>query len=239
MKRITITLMSVIALITTSIVAAEEKIQYGWSGAAALGAIITSGNSDTQNIHLEGKAKNENAQWRHNFFAAVLKAKNNGSKTADRMTIGYKADYKLTSYSYLWGEIRYEEDDFSGFDMQLTGSVGYGRRVLDTAAATLDLELGIGQRKTDLRGGRNESDTVIRGGLFYVRDINATTLFTQDIIALIGDSNTSIDATAAIKAQLVGNLALEASLNMKHNTKAPAGRDSRDTTTALSLIYEF
>lgn len=239
MKKITLTLFSLVALLTTSVLFAEDKTEFGWSGAAALGAIITSGNSDTRNINLDAKAKNENAQWRHNYFASALKTKSDGDKTADRFALGYKADYKLTSYSYLWGEVRYEEDDFSGFDSQLTGSVGYGRRVLDTAAATLDLELGIGQRKTDLSNGRDESDTVIRGALFYVRNINETTIFTQDAIALVGDSNTSLDATSAIKTQLIGNLALEASLKLKYNTDAPAGRDDTDTTTALSLVYEF
>ncbi len=239
MKKISLTLLAVFTLLTTFTLVAEEKIQYGWTGAAGLGVLLTSGNSDTKNININGKAKFEDAQWRHNFFAKALKTKNDGTKTTDRMALGYKADYKLTSFSYLWGEIRYEEDDFSGFDNQLTGSVGYGRRVLESAAATLDLEIGLGQRKIDFSNGTSENDTVIRGALFYVRNINETTVFTQDVIALVGDSNTSIDATAAIKAQLVGNLALEASLNLKHNTDAPSGLDDTDTTTALSLVYEY
>ena len=236
MKKIVIAI--AVTVLPTILFAAEEPV-YGWSGSAGLGAVITSGNSDTQNINADVKVKNENEQWRHNFFASALKSENDSNTTADRFALGYKADYKLTSYSYVWGEIRYEEDEFSGFDSQLTGSVGYGRRVLDRATDTLDIEIGVGQRKTDFSDGTDESDTILRGALFYVKKFNESTVFTQDVIVLAGDSNTSIDAKSAIKAKLAGNLSLEASYTTKYNTDAPAGKDDTDATTAISLVYGF
>ncbi len=219
-------------------VAADEPV-YGWSGNAAVGAIITAGNSDTQNIHADVKVRNENEQWRHNFFALALKAESTNLTTADRFALGYKADYKLTSYSYIWGEFRYDEDKFSGFDNQLTGSTGYGRKVLDTTNDTLDVEIGVGQRLTEFTDGTEENETVGRGALFYQHKFNEGVIFTQDIIAISGTSNTSIDSKSAIKAKLAGNFSLEASYIAKHNTDAPTGKEKTDSTTAIALVYGF
>lgn len=219
-----------------SVVKTEE---YGWSGSIGAGALVTSGNSETTNFNGNLKAKLEQERFRHNFLAAALLAENGSEKTAEKYLLGYKIDYKLTSYSYLFADLRAEFDEFSGFERQTSETIGYGRRLMDTVSNTLDLEGGVGVRQNKLSTGDSETETVLRGAVDYLHKFSETSEFHQGVLVLAGEDNTSIDTVSAIKANIIGSLALEAAFKVKHNTDPPAGKEETDTATSLSLVYGF
>ena len=218
-------------------VAKTEK--YGWSGSVGAGALVTSGNSDTTNLNGDLKAKLEQERFRHNFLAAALLAESDSVKTAEKYLLGYKIDYKLTSYSYLFADFRAEFDEFSGFERQTSETVGYGRRLMDTATDTLDLEGGVGLRQNKLSTGDSETEAVLRGAVDYLHKFSETSEFHQGVLVLAGEDNTSIDTVTAIKSNIIGSLALEAAFKVKHNTDPPAGKKETDSATSLSLVYGF
>lgn len=228
-----------LALCCVTSVAIAEDVEYGWSGSASAGLTMTSGNTDTTNAVLDAYIKNETERARHNYFANLLNAEDTGTKTADRFLAGYKYDYKLTDVSYIWVEGRYEQDKFSTYDNQLVGSTGYGRKVLNDDWNQLDIEAGIGYRISELVSGADEEEAVFRGALFYTRKISDTASFIQNIVAIAGSSNTSIDSKTAISAQVAGNIAVEAAYIIKHNTDVIAPTDKTDSTTAISVVYGF
>jgi len=58
-------------------------------------------------------------------------------------------------------------------------------------------------------------------------------------VGLQDDSSTISESLTAIKANLIGNLAMKLSYRVKHESKVPAGTAKTDTETALSLLYGF
>lgn len=235
MKKI---LLPLAAICMMNVAVAEEE-EYGYSGSASFGASFSSGNSDTQNINLDAFIQNNTEQFRHNYFANYLQSENDNVTSADRFLVGYKLDWKLTDYSYVWGEIRYEQDDFSSYDNQITGSTGYGRHVINNDVQTLDLEGGIGFRSSELISGETQDEVVFRGALFYAYNISETASFHQDVIVLAGSDNTSIDSKTALRAKIAGNISAEAAYILKHNTDVLPGTDKTDSLTALSVVYGF
>ncbi len=235
MKKI---LLPLVAICMTNVAIAEE-VEYGTSGSASFGLTITSGNTDTQNINLDAYIKNEQELYRHNYFANFLQSETSDVTTADRFLVGYKLDRKISPVSYIWGEIRYEQDNFSSFDSQITGSTGYGRHVLNDDYNKLDLEGGIGFRSAELQNGDTQEELVFRGALFYTRQISETSSFHQDIVVLAGSDNTSVDSKTALRANIFGNIAGEIAYIIKHNTDVLPGTDKTDTTTAVSVVYGF
>ncbi len=213
--------------------------KYGWSGSVGAGALVTTGNSENTNYNLDTKAKLEQERFRHNFLGAALLAESDSEKTAEKYLLGYKIDYKLTPRSYLFADLRAEFDKFSGFDRQTSETIGYGRRLLDSDTDTLDLEAGVGMRQNKLSTGDTESEGVLRGAADYLHKFSETSEFRQGLLVLAGEDNTSIDTVSAIKANIIGNLALEAALKVKHNTDPPADKKNTDTATSLSLVYGF
>ncbi len=212
---------------------------FGWSGSVGLGAVVTSGNSDTSNLSADAIAKLDQETWRHKFEAAATLAENDSNKTAERYLLGYKLDYKLDARSYLFTALRAEFDKFSGYDEQLSATVGYGYRVIHTAADTLDLEIGVGMRQNKFDNGDTESENIGRAALDYIHRFSETAEFRQGLLVLGGEDNTSIDSVTAIRANLVSSIALEAALKIKHNTEPVGNKEETDSITSISLVYGF
>ena len=211
----------------------------GWSGSVSVGVLLTSGNVDNANLNVDIKAKLEQERFRQNFLAALLTTESDNVKTAERYLLGYKVDFKLTPHSYVFTDLRVEFDEFSGFDRQTSETIGFGHRFIDTKKNTLDAEIGAGARQLELNNGETESEAVIRGAADYHHLFTETSEFRQNFLILAGEQNTSVDTVTAIKTKVLGKLALEAALKVKHNTEPPADNEKTDTITTLSLVYGF
>jgi len=122
---------------------------------------------------------------------------------------------------------------------QLSESIGYGRRIIDVDAHKLNAEIGLGARQSDLSDGTKEDELILRGGLNYKWIISESAEFNQEFVVESGDKNTYLESITALKADLVGSLALVASYTIKNNSDVPIGTQKTDTYSALSIEYTF
>ena len=80
---------------------------------------------------------------------------------------------------------------------------------------------------------------IARGSIDYNWIFSETAGFDQNIVVESGSDNTYIESISAVRARLVGDLALVLSYTVKHNTDVPVGSEKTDTFTAISLEYAF
>src|SRR5690606_10804592 len=133
----------------------------------------------------------------------------------------------------------WRKDRFSGYDQQLSETVGYGRRLIDTGTHVLSAELGAGARQSDLADGTSQDEAVVRAGLDYTWQFSETAQFTQVLAVESGSDNTFLESVSAVKASLVECLALVAPYTIRNNSSVPVGAENTDRITALSLEYTF
>jgi putative salt-induced outer membrane protein len=230
-------------LVAAPVVAHEVEEETGpvspWSGAARLGYLGTSGNTDTTNMSAAFEVEYALEKWTHSFDAAAIKASTDNDATAEAYVAGWKSERILTESSFLFGRLNWRKDRFSGFDTQFSQTVGYGYRLIDIDKHSLNGELGFGARQSDLADGTSESETILSGGLYYKWAFSETAEFTQDLLVEAGDKNTYTMSRTALTATLIGDLALVASYTIKNNSDVPLGNEKTDTFTALSLEYSF
>lgn len=217
--------------------AAEE--QDHWSGKAAFGYLATSGNTENSNLNASFKIAYSAGLWRHELEALAIQATESAATTAEAYELGWKSERNLSEKDFLFGRVSWRSDRFSGYDTQLSESVGYGRRLIDRTAHKLNAEIGAGARQSELRDGSQEDEFIVRGGLSYIWQISETAQFNQDLVAESGQENTYLESVTALKAKLIGDLALVASFTVKNNSSVPAGTEKTDTYTAVSLEYSF
>ena len=89
------------------------------------------------------------------------------------------------------------------------------------------------------RIGTSESEFIVRGGLNYRWILSETAEFIQALSVESGETNTYSESVTALKASLLGELALVASYTIKNNSDVVPGTEKTDTYTALSLEYAF
>ena len=226
-------------LLAVPALAAEEEQEGPWSGKATLGYLATSGNTDNSNLNTAFEISYTRNDWKHSFKAHAINATENQATTAEAYEAGWKSERNFSEDNYLFGQLDWRKDRFSGYDQQFSQTVGYGRRLLDTDRHKLNVEAGVGARQSELADGTSQNETILRGGLDYTLKISDNAEFFQGLVVESGSDNTYLESVSKLSASLVGNLALVASYTVKNNSDVPVGTENTDTYTALSLEYKF
>jgi putative salt-induced outer membrane protein len=210
------------------------------TGSAALGYLATSGNTDSTNSNASFKlAWDRGGAWIHEWTALAINARTNGVTTAETYSAGYKGLRDFGEHSYLFAAGDWRQDQFAGYDDQTSETVGYGHRLIDNERHVLALEGGAGAKQSTLTNGIDLDEAIIRGGLDYAWHISETAEFTQKLLIEQGDDNRYTESNTALKAELIGNLALVLSYVIKSNSDVPVGIEKTDRFTAISIEYGF
>ncbi len=218
---------------------ADEEEEGPWSGKAALGYLATSGNTENSNLNSSFEIGYRTGDWQHGLEAFAIHATEGNSTTAEAYELGWKSERNLTEQDFLFGRANWRKDRFSGYNTQLSESVGYGRRLIHSNTHKLSAEVGLGARQSELSDGTEEEEIIVRGGLSYKWIFSETAEFNQDFVVESGGKNTYLESVSALKANLVGSLALVASYTVKNNSEVPVGTEKTDTYSALAIEYAF
>ena len=210
-----------------------------WAGKASLGFLATSGNSENTSGNAAAEVSYTRDNWKHTVDASAIGAQDSIDTTAEAYQFGWKSDYSLSEFNYVFGTVRWQKDKFSGYDQQMSEGVGYGRRLITAEAHILNAEIGVGAKQSDLRDGTTQDDVILLGGLDYTWRITETAQFGQNIRFESGSDNTYLESVTALKASLYENLALVVAYTVKNNSDVPAGSEKTDTFTAISVEYGF
>ena len=215
-----------------------------WSGSVGLGFLQTSGNLESQSLNGDANVTYERLKWRHKGTLETLFSSERGETTSERYLASGKSDYKFDERRYAFAYLKYEKDHFSGYEYQLTASLGYGARLLDTAAHTLDLEGGPGFRRNRLRdsgdqAGQSQDITIGRAALDYLWSIGETSRFGEELSVEAGDEATITKSVTSISTRVAGALATKITYTARHASHVPEGFARTNTETAVTLVYEF
>ena len=218
------------------VMAAEDGI----TSTVEAGLVMTSGNTSTKSYNVKGKLEHVKGPMRNTVGAEALYIDGDEGKLSEKYLGNGKTAYQFDEHSYGFINGTLERDLFSAYSYQGSISTGYGYRFLDTKEMTFDLEAGPGYRLNKLRSEDDAEGELIGrlSGLFAYR-FNETATFTQELTSEISSDATITKSVTALTAQIVGNMAMKASITAKHNTDAPTGFDKLDTETGLTLVYTF
>ena len=149
------------------------------------------------------------------------------------------ADYQLSEVSFVEGRLAYENDRFSGYDSQNDASVNYGRTLLtNTDNMIMTYTAGIGVRRSE-SDAENFGEAIFRLAGDYKWDLSENALFNQILSAEAGDETSIYRWESSIETNILENLSLKFTFNVKHQTEVPVGRQNTDTATSVTLVMNF
>lgn len=229
------------AIVASSPAIAEETkaVKSPWKASAELGYVATSGNTETETLNAKMAASHERDKWRHEGEIAALNASDEVGTTAEKYTFSAQSNYKMTDIDFIFGNIDYENDKFSGYDYRVTESIGYGRRVINDTDLILDLEIGPGARQSKLETGETESEGMLRGAAKLDWSISSTSKLTEKLVIEAGEDVTVTKSVTGLSSKINGNLSMKITYTYKKTSEVPVGIDDTDTETAVTLVYNF
>ncbi len=218
---------------------APEEEPSPWAGTASLGYLSTAGNTDTTSYNTAFEVSYTHSSWVHTLTGAANGADESDTTTAEAYQAGWKSDYNFSETSFLFGQLNWRKDRFSGVDQQTSAAAGYGRRLIDKPAHLLSAEIGAGYRSLDFADNTSGDSTILTLGMKYTWTFSETSNFQQDIAVESGSDNTFIESVSAVRARLLGDFAIVFSYTVRHNTDVPVDSKNTDRLTAVSLEYAF
>jgi len=207
---------------------------------AELGALLTSGNTDEQNLNFGAEIEIDQTSWDYLFSVNGLYASSENVVKAQRVVGIARANYEITEYSYFQTRVSHEDDRFNGFDSQSDITFSYGHDLL-LNQPNMDLSLvgGVGARYSRLEDGSTKEEPILRLAGEYDWTLSESAVFSQDLSVDAGSNSDIYRSETSIETQILGNLSLRFAVRIRHQTQVPVGRENTDTQTAITFNMEF
>ncbi len=261
------------ALLTAAVLVAlpaAAQADDGWSGSGEFGLVASRGNTRSENVNAKLQFKKEDDTWKDNIFFNALRSKGEITSTtiqdgvpvsqstyqltANRYEAGASAGYKLDERSYIVGALRYENDDFSPFNYQAVGSIGYGYTLIKNQRTELSLEIGPGYKRFQpidfvqtmgdppvsvLVHPDSEGEVVGRGLVTFKHQLTDTTSFQNTLLTEAGSSNTFVQNDAGLSVSVNKTIALKLGYQLRHNSDTGPGVKNTDQLITTNLVFNF
>jgi putative salt-induced outer membrane protein len=227
--------------------------QAQWTGKAELGLLQSGGNTEAASANTKVDLTHESRRWLNNFFVGVLYSENAEFATAERYEARYQTDYKITDRMSWFAAIRGEQDRFSGFAYQATGSTGASYKFIDSATTKLTASLGAGYKrfreeilvKSDAGEVLDRIEGEIGDGVVgtfsgnYEHAFTENTKLTDKLLAEYGSDNTAVQNDIALQVNMTKTFALAVGFGIRYNSNPPPLSESTDTLTTINLVYNI
>ena len=227
---------------------AKINPQEKWTGSLVAGALITRGNSDTDNINVGFDASRRREDDRITAAASYLygKQKDPGTgdhtTTVDNWTLLGKYDYFLSEKMYLYALGKLEHDRIADLNLRVSPSAGVGYQWVETPQFNFSTEAGLGWVYEDFEN--DGSDDHFAGRLAYHVDkkLNDKVSLFHDLEYLpsvedISDFNMSADV--GIKASLTEKMFTQFKVEWKYDATPAPGAEKNDLRYILGVGWQF
>ncbi|CAN0505585.1 unnamed protein product, partial [Discosporangium mesarthrocarpum] len=176
------TKLSPVVFCLTLILSGPGLTQTDITRSAELGALLTSGNTDEQNLNFGAEVEIDQTDWDYLFSVNGLYAESENVVKAQRVVGIARVNYEITEYSFFQTRASHEDDRFNGFDSQSDLTFSYGHDFL-LNQPTMDLSLvgGIGARYSRLEDGGTKEEPILRLAGEYDWNLSESALFSQDL----------------------------------------------------------
>ncbi len=234
-----IPLLALLILFSPVLTAAEEEEESPLNSEIELGAIYTSGNTDDENIQFRGAVNYSLDGWDFGLDIDGFRSSKENVLAAQRVYYVSEANYNINDESFVLTRLAHDDDRFSGYEGQTDISLNYGRNLLvDREDMGLTLNIGGGYRRsTTLEDEFGEA--MFRLAADFNWDLSDSAAFLQEFSTEAGEETSIFRARSSIETQIVENLLLRFSVNLKHQTQVPAGRKNTDTETSMTFVMRF
>lgn len=251
------TLVLALTALTTTAFADDEKRP--WDVDVDIGAIATSGNTETTSLQFKVDAKQNLEKWENQYiFNSLFKEDEvtqdddttSKEKTAERYFGSAKFAYLIgVEKSYLFGFGSYTDDKFGAYRTYTTVALGYGDWLYSSPTLNWFVEAGPGyfegEKVIESEDGvtpdtiSNESGAILRAATAVEWKISSNAEFKQMLSVESGSDNTRTQSETSLSTSITGSMKMKVGIAVANDTDVAPGKEKTDTTTFVNLVYSF
>jgi putative salt-induced outer membrane protein len=247
------------ALGAVSIPALADDQKRPWDVEVDIGAIATSGNTETSSLQFKVDAKQNLEKWENQYiFNSLFKEdeveqedkSTHKEKTAEKYFGSVKFAYLLgVEESYLFGFGSYTDDKFGAYRTYTTIALGYGDWLYSSRKINWFVEAGPGyfegEKVVESDDANisdsiaNENGVILRAATALEWKITTNAEFKQLISVESGADNTRTQSETSLSTSINGSMKMKVGFAVANDSDVAPGKEKTDTTTFVNLVYSF
>ena len=253
-----LTLAFAFTAITTTAFADEDE-RRPWDVEVDLGAISTSGNTETTSLQFKLDAKQNLDKWENQYILSSLykddeieqdDGTTSKETTAEKFFGSAKFAYLLgVEEAYMFGFGSYTDDKFGAYRTYSTVALGYGNWIYKSPSLSWFMEAGPGYfegeqviESDDVNipdSISNESGAMLRVATALEWAISSNADFKQVVSVEAGADNTRTVSETSLATTITGSLKMKVGFDISNDTEVAPGKEKTDTITYVNLVYNF
>lgn len=212
-------------------------------GGANAGFIATTGNTDVNNLRLDGDLVAKASDNRYTANAAVTRAEDRGVETARNWTAAFKYDRFLTARVFFNANTILTNDRFRDLDLRTALGAGIGYQILNTPRVTLTADAGLGYVNENLESQPDDSYAAAREsaslGVFVIPGRVQLFHLHDGYFGVTGDDNLFLKMQNGVRIGIGAGFVTTLRHDLDYDKSPAVGRRKTDRALALTLGYRF
>lgn len=236
MKRILL-LGTAILTISTAALATEP-----FKGEAEAGAILVSGNSDSESYAAKTNMSYTQDKNVYSAFGQYIRATANGTESARNWNIGVRYDHALTDYLGVFAGQKEESDVYAGYIQRDSSDIGLKYFLTKTDTFTWTAEAGYRYSKTQQVKAPTTYDQFVRLYTEVNKNFDKTLSFKYwaEYLPNMTESEAyQVNTEASMNAMLNSTFSLKIGYLLQYQNLPPASGKYTTTTTTMNLVAKF
>ena len=209
-----------------------------WETNADLGYVLSSGNTNTEDLSIVVASKLSRGVFEHRFGVNVSQAEADDVTTKDMLDVDYEIRWSFREAWYALGNLEYFKDDLKGIDQRVTVGAGVGRTFWENDVGALTSDIGISQVFEEL-GGEDENNPAVRWGLNYNRWLEPERLelfYSHRFLKILDSARGEVwNSDTGLRFHVNERWNANVRVDVQHDTKPLPGFDRTDVTYTVGV----
>jgi putative salt-induced outer membrane protein YdiY len=220
-----------------------------WSGSVLAGAIVTRGNSHTENYRVAVDATRKGTNNTLTLAAAYAfgqtRDPNTGddSVTTDNWFVQAKLDHSLTERLYDYAILRIEQDNVANLDLRASPGVGIGYRWINSPQTHFNTEAGVTWvwEQYDTSGSTEHIALRLAYHLDHKLNDHVSLVHNVEYLPNVADptGDFNVNADAGLRATLTKSMFAEMKVEWKHDSTPAPDAEKNDLRYTLGVGWSF
>lgn len=219
-----------------------------WTGSVNAGALLTRGNSETDQVSIGFDAMRRAEKDRISAAGQYLYGRQEDPDSGDEQTttdnwfLAGKYDYFINEKLYWFTGARIERDRIADLDLRFTPSAGLGYQWHESEVWNFNTEAGLAWVYEDFENDDSNSYFAARFAYHYDRAINDKVKFIHNLeyIPSIEDiEEFNLNTDAGLRIALTDQMFNELKVEWRHDSEPAPGADENDLRYIIAIGWQF
>lgn len=209
---------------------------------ANVGINFTSGNSESENLHLDGRLITRSKKNRYTLSGEYNREKSEDILVKENWSGLVKYDHFVSDKWFWFNSATFESDEFADLNLRSALSAGIGYQIFDTDDRSLSLEIGPSYINENFDEAEDQSYVGSRWAINYDQSLwqNVSLFFyNEGLLGLEDTSDLTVRTRTGLRVDVTDHIIARIQTAMDWDKSPPPETEATDWENSLTIGFTF